>query len=69
MELDKMTTVEVQALLRFLVDLEREDLALLLQVRREAERRKGCCIDARKENGDLMAAAFISCLGLKPAVF
>jgi hypothetical protein len=38
MELDKMTTEEVQAVLRLLVDLEREDLALLLQERREAER-------------------------------
>jgi len=63
-----MTTEEVQALLRLLVDLEREDLALLLQERREAERRRGGCIDARKENGDLKAGAFMSCLGRKPAV-
>ena len=46
-----MTTEEVQALLRLLVDLEREDLALLLQEQRKTERRRGCCIDARKENG------------------
>jgi hypothetical protein len=68
MDLDKMTTEEVQALLRLLVDLETEDLALLLQERREAERRRGGCIDARKENGDLKAAAIMSCLGRKPAV-
>jgi len=55
-----MTSEEVQALLRLLVDLEREDLALLLQERREAEFRRGGCIDARKENGDPEAAA--SCL-------
>jgi len=52
-----MTTEEVQALLRLLVDLEREDLALLLQERREAECRRGGCIDTRKENGDPEAAA------------
>ena len=46
-----MTAEEVQALLRLLVDLEREDLALLLQERRKAEHRRGGCIDARKENG------------------
>ena len=64
-----MTTEEVHALLRLLVELEREDLALLLQERREAERRRASCNDARKENGDLKAAALMSCLGRKPAVF
>ena len=38
MDLTKMTTAEVEALLRLLADMEREKLALLMRVRMEAER-------------------------------
>jgi hypothetical protein len=38
MDLSRMTTAEVEALLRLLADMEREELALLMRERREAER-------------------------------
>jgi hypothetical protein len=38
MDLSKMTLDEVQALLRLLADMEREELELLMRERREAER-------------------------------
>jgi hypothetical protein len=38
MDLSKMTLEEVQALLRLLAEWEREELELLMQERREAER-------------------------------
>ena len=34
-----MTTAEVEALLRLLAEMEREELELLMQERREAERK------------------------------
>ena len=37
MDLDKMTTAEVEALLRLLAEWEREALALLMGERRETE--------------------------------
>jgi len=38
MDLSKMTTAEVEALLRLLAEWEREEMAVLMQERREAER-------------------------------
>ena len=38
MDMSKMTLEEVQALLRLLADMEREELALIMRERREAER-------------------------------
>jgi len=38
MDLSKMTTEEVEALLRLLADMEREELELVMRGRREAER-------------------------------
>jgi hypothetical protein len=38
MDLTKMTTAEVEALLRLQADMEREELALLMRERMEAER-------------------------------
>jgi UDP-2,3-diacylglucosamine pyrophosphatase LpxH len=37
MDLDKMTTAEVEALLRLLADMEREELELVMLGRRMAE--------------------------------
>jgi len=38
MNLDKMTRQEIEALLRLLAEFEREEMELLMQERREAER-------------------------------
>ena len=38
MDLSKMTTAEVEALLRLLAEWERKELELVMQERREAER-------------------------------
>jgi hypothetical protein len=38
MDISKMTTAEVEALLRLLAEMEREELVLLMRERREAER-------------------------------
>ena len=38
MDLSRMTRQEIEALLKMLADLEREELALLMQERRESER-------------------------------
>ena len=38
MDLSKMTTAEVEALLRLLAEWEREELELIMRERREAER-------------------------------
>jgi hypothetical protein len=38
MDLTNMTTAEVEALLRLLADMEREELELVMQERREGER-------------------------------
>ena len=37
MDLDKMTIAEVEALLRLLAEWEREEMAILMRERREAE--------------------------------
>jgi hypothetical protein len=39
MDLSKMTLKEVQALLRLLADMEREEMELIMRERREAERK------------------------------
>jgi hypothetical protein len=38
MNLSRMTTAEVEALLRLLAEMEREEMALLMRKMREAER-------------------------------
>ena len=56
MALDKITTAEVEALLRLLADMEREELELISQERHEAERQDWpyCLPDrlSRRRRGD-----------------
>jgi hypothetical protein len=38
MDMSKMTRQEIEAMLRLLAEMEREELALIIEARREAER-------------------------------
>ena len=48
MDMSKMTAAEVEALLRHLADMEREEMELVMQERREAER-QGRVLTGRRD--------------------